>query len=150
MCLEEELLIAWIKANSKIRNHRYVKDMTYNEAIILGLLYQAQTNEENSRLLQLKDLCQETKMLKSAVNRYVNNLEKKQYLRRIKLAGNNKSVYLILELEAIETYQKMHKEIIAIIKPLIEKLGKEKTQELVSLLTEVTTIFETNILNKSK
>lgn len=145
----EELLRTWLMISSKIRTHRYVENMTYNEALILGILNYQRT-VSMIPYVQLKDLCEKTQMLKSAINRIVNNLVEKGYVERIKLDSNKKAVYIKMTDLAITEYELEHQKGLAIASVVIREMGEQKSNQIISLLKEATEIFENKCINEQR
>ena len=71
--LNENLLNAWLRLSTSINNPRIVSEMTYNESLVCNILYNHSESE-----ITATDLCNATKMLKSQMNRTLNQLEKKR------------------------------------------------------------------------
>lgn len=81
-------------------------------------------------------------MLKSQMNRTLNELEKKGIVIRERSKVDKRQVYVKMDLENAELYHKQHERIIKIVDEVIERLGMEKAIQVVELLTEVTTIAD--------
>ena len=74
--LHEDLLSAWLQLSTSINNTRVVSELTYNESLICNILYN-NSKHNSDRKLTATDLCSATKMLKSQMNRTLNQLEKR-------------------------------------------------------------------------
>ena len=131
--LNEELLDAWLKLSISVSNERMDSEMPYNEALICNILYWNHKKYPD-RLLTATDLCRETKMLKSQMNRTLNNMEEKKLIRRERSNRDRRHVFITLNLEESDIYKKQHAKILHLIDTVIEKFGKEKTMEIISTL----------------
>ena len=64
----EALLGAWLRLSTSINNSRLVTELPYNESLICNVLYRNDLLH-NEKKLTATELCAETKILKSQMNR---------------------------------------------------------------------------------
>lgn len=125
--LLEDLIQAWIKSTSSIKNNRIFSEISYNEAIILNLCYNAYLERKG---IYTKEIIQTTKMLKSLVNRTLNYLRAKNF---IYTTTEKKQVIVYFNPQMEESYKKIHEHTIDYVLPIINKLGEENIKEFIRI-----------------
>ena len=135
----ENLLDTWLKTTFVICNRRIVKELSFNESVVCRLL-----NESNQNNLNMKDtdLCNKTKILKSLMNLTLNNLEKKEMIRRVRSKKDKRQYYLVLNEEHIDVYKREHKRIIGLIKEATKELNDTEIQNIIDVLGKITDSME--------
>ena len=139
MQLNEVLLGAWLKISTAINNSRLVSEMSYNESLICNILYRNAT-EHSDRFLTATDLCAETKILKSQMNRILTQLEEKNLITRERSSQDKRKIYVRLTSEQSNAYLRQHAQILKLLDDIIEKLGDEKTLEIIKALNGVSDV----------
>lgn len=139
--MNEELLDAWLKLSVAINNEKVVSDMPYNEALICNILYRNQIHDPLKKLTAT-DLCNATKMQKSQMNRTLNSMEEKSLIMRERSELDKRQVFVSLNMEQNEIYERQHVKILEIIDSLTERLGEEKSKQALQLFTMITNIAE--------
>lgn len=139
--LNEELLSAWLRLSTTIVNNKVVSDMPYNESLICNILYRNQLHHPEQRLTAT-DLCNETKMLKSQMNRTLNQMEEKRLILRERSDRDKRQVFVTLDMDNASSYQQQHEKILQIADAIIEKTGNEKALEIISLFETISDIAE--------
>lgn len=139
MQLNEVLLGAWLKISTAINNSRLVSEMSYNESLICNILYRNAT-EDPEHFLTATDLCNETKILKSQMNRILSQLEEKNLITRNRSSQDKRKVYVQLTTEQSNAYLKQHAQILELLDDIIEKLGEEKTLEIINALNGISAV----------
>ncbi|MBP3579134.1 MAG: MarR family transcriptional regulator [Lachnospiraceae bacterium] len=139
MQLNEVLLGAWLKISTAINNSRLVSEMSYNESLICNILYRNAT-EQPSHALTATDLCAETKILKSQMNRILTQLEDKNLITRERSAQDKRKIFVRLTIEQSNAYLKQHEQILKLLDDIIEKLGEEKTLEIIDTLNGISDV----------
>ncbi len=134
--LNELLLASWLRISTSINNSRVVSEMSYNESLICNVLYQNHL-DGNKVPLTATDLCQATKMLKSQMNRTLNQLEGKNMITRVRSPKDKRQVYISLNLEQAKAYEKQHQQILSILDHVIGELGRERAIEAVHLFNDI-------------
>lgn len=143
--LDEELLAAWLRLTNVIDNQRLASargtaELPFNEAMVCGLLAQAQ---EAGRCLTASALCRQTCILKSQMNAILRSLERKGLISRRQSQSDRRLMELRLLPEGYALYQESHRRSIAITHCLIDRMGREQAQVLLPLLRQAADIFET-------
>ena len=141
MQLNEVLLGAWLKLSTAINNSRLVSEMSYNESLICNILYRSAT-EFPDKALTATDLCEETKILKSQMNRILTQLEDKKLITRERSKQDKRKVFIRLTTEQSNAYLKQHEQILKLLDSIIEKLGEEQTKEVIRALNGISDIAD--------
>ena len=131
--INEELLTAWLRISTSVNNSRLVSEMSFNESLICNILYSNQISE-NPKALTATDLCKETQILKSQMNRTLNKLEERGMIIRIRSEQDKRNVFIHLNTENSDKYTSQHKEILAIIDAIIKKIGIENAKTAIDTL----------------
>lgn len=139
--LNEELLEAWLRLSTIINNERLVSDMPYNEALVCNILYKYEKREPEKNVTAT-DLCRETRMLKSQMNRTLNSLEEKNIIKRMRSDKDKRQVFISLNMEETDIYYRQHEKIIELLDTVIEKFGEEKSLEIIKLFTTISNTLE--------
>lgn len=134
--LNEQLLDAWLSLSTTVINDRVVSEMPYNESLICNILYRNQL-EDPDRKLTATDLCNETRMLKSQMNRTLNSMEKKGFISRERSEQDKRQVLVTFHFDQAEAYQKQHEKILKMADAIIGKLGVEKSCEVIDLFKTI-------------
>lgn len=135
--LDERLLSAWLQLSVQIINERVVSDMPFNEALVCNLL----SKDEHNRLTAT-DLCEQTKILKSQMNRILNSLEEQGLIYRERSTADKRQIYVTLNRQKNSLYEKEHAKNLQLVHAIIEKFGKEKTESLLEDIAVISAITE--------
>lgn len=141
MQLNEVLLGAWLKISTAINNSRLVSEMSYNESLICNILYRNATEYPDQKLTAT-DLCAETKILKSQMNRILTQLESKNLITRERSSEDKRKIFVRLTSEQSNAYLKQHEQILKLLDDIIEKLGEEKTLEIIHSLNRISDVAD--------
>ena len=133
--LNEELLTVWLQLTNIIDNHRLARGLSFNEALVCGLL--------SGGCRTASDLCAETHILKSQMTAITHSLEAKGILRRQRSQQDKRRVELQLLPEGAARYADGHRQALALADRVIDAMGEEKIRTLLPLLRQVTEIFNT-------
>ena len=137
--LNEQLLSAWLQLTTCINNERVVSDLPFNESLVCNILYQQQMQTPEQKLTAT-DLCQATKMLKSQMNRTLNNLEEKGLISRERCSQDKRLVYVTLNIEHDSVYELQHEKILKLVDAIIERLGAENAKQTIFLMNQIANI----------
>lgn len=137
--IHEELLNAWLRLSTAINNTRLVSEMTYNESLICNILY---NQAKKAGTITATDLCNMTNMLKSQMNRTLNQLEKKNMITRERSTIDKRQVYITMNLKQCQLYEQQHAKILHILDAVITKLGNEKAIDAISLLNQISDVAD--------
>ncbi|MBP3350902.1 MAG: MarR family transcriptional regulator [Lachnospiraceae bacterium] len=145
--INEDLLEAWLRLSISINNPRLVTAITYNESLICNILYKHAHNKD-SKPLTATDLCKMTNMLKSQMNRTLNQLEEKELISRERSTVDKRQVFVSMNMQQCHIYETQHKQVLGILDAVIGKLGIERSQEAIKLLNAISEVAEQLNLGK--
>ena len=132
--INEKVLGAWLKLSTTICNERLVSELPYNETLICGILHRnAVENPDNQ--ITATELCEKTNIQKSQMNRTLNSMEEKGLIIRKRSAKDKRQVFVSMNMENAAIYEKQHKKVLDIVDTVLEKVGKEKAEEIIQLFT---------------
>ncbi len=132
--INEKVLNAWLKLSTAICNERIVSELPYNESLVCGILHENAVEHPEEKITAT-DLCVKTNMQKSLMNRTLNSLEEKGLIFRKRSEKDKRQVFVSMNMENAEVYERQHKNILRVVDEIVEKVGKEKADEIVQLFT---------------
>ena len=132
--INEKVLSAWLKLSTAICNERIVSELPYNESLVCGILHENAVEHPKEKITAT-DLCEKTNMQKSLMNRTLNSLEEKGLIFRKRSEKDKRQVFVSMNMENAEVYERQHKNILRVVDEIVEKVGKEKADEIISLFT---------------
>lgn len=132
--INERVLDAWLRLSTTICNEKIVSDLPYNETLICSTLYR-NAKQCPEKKLTATELCARLRIMKSQMNRTLNSMEAKGLILRERSDSDKRQVYVDLNMENIETYKQQHEKILDYVGRLLEKIGKEKAEDIVNLFT---------------
>ncbi len=132
--VNEKVLSAWMKLSTSICNEKIVSEMPYNESVICGILHR-NAMENPDKKITATELCEKTNMQKSQMNRTLNVMEKKGLIYRKRSEKDRRQVFVSMNMENAQIYECQHKKILHVVDKLLDKVGKEKAEEIVQLFT---------------
>lgn len=136
----EQILSAWLKMTTIINNDKITGTLPFNEAMICRYLY-----ENRDKNVIASKLCQWMHMKKSQMNRTLTNMENKNLIHRIRNTEDKRQIFIVLNDEMNEVYQKQHQKVLQIVDDICKELGEEKTEEVLSLFSLISNIAENKI-----
>lgn len=138
MCnMNEKILNAWLKLSTTICNERIVFQMPYNESLICSIL-RRNALEHPERQMTATELCAQTNIQKSQMNRTLNCMEEKGLILRKRSEKDRRQVYVTMNMENAGVYEGQHEQILKIVDQVMEKVGKEKAEEIIQLFGLIT------------
>ncbi len=135
----ESLLKAWLRLSTSIINSRLVSTLSYNESLILSLLF---SSTKSGLSMTATELCRFTKMLKSQMNRTLNLLEKKKLILRERSSSDKRQILITFNMEQASQYEKQHADILEIVDHVISKLGTQNTKQAITLFSQIADIAD--------
>lgn len=139
--MNEALLNAWLRLNTTVSTPRLVSDMTYNESLICTILYQ-HTHTQNPQALTATTLCSMTNMLKSQMNRILNQLEEKNMITRERSTLDKRQILITMNPNQCHTYERQHSQIMNVLDAVIDSLGIEKAKSAIHLFNDISDVAE--------
>lgn len=135
----EEILNAWLNLSKSVNNERLVSGMTYNESLICNYLYRTLSHNPDQEVTAT-DLCQETKMLKSQMNRTLTDMEERKLILRKRSNIDKRRICIQLNPEQSRIYKAQHVEILRLIQSIVDELGEEKALQAKDLFNTIADI----------
>ncbi len=123
-----DLIQAWVQLSCILRNSRFTKALPYNEAIVMLQLYQA-----GDRPITIKQITEQTHMLKSQVNRTINSLEEKGLLERCEPEGDRRLGHVRMRNDHLALFLQVHNESLQIAKEIGTIIGPEDTENFIRI-----------------
>lgn len=132
--INEKVLSAWLKLSTTICNERIVSEMPYNESLICSILHH-NALEHPDKKITATELCERTNIQKSQMNRTLNSMEQKGLIFRKRSEKDKRQVFVTMNMENAEVYECQHKKILNFVDAVLEKVGKDKAEEIIQLFT---------------
>lgn len=133
---QEDLLRAWVQMSVCIRGNRILTDMSMNEMVIYSILLRRQ--QEGGQLLTATELGEETRLLKSQINKILSGMEKKDLIERVRCLEDKRKVYIRLRKDHTQIYLDEHRRVMELMGYVAGELGEEKMTVLTALVDEAT------------
>lgn len=130
--LQEDVIASWVRLTGILKNTRLTQGMIYNEAIVM-LIVNRKYEEDGVGLVSFKEIVNETKMLKSLVNRTIDSLVRKELLMRCDGELDRRTTFVRPIPEHLGEYLNVHKRTLALVKNIIDIIGKEDAETFVRL-----------------
>ena len=130
--LEERLLEAWIGARGMLKDSRITKTMTYNEAVVMKLVYDQYRRDGVGRTA-VSLIVKKTGMLKSLVNRTINALCAGGYLRKERGEEDARSLFVCPEKERLGDFLAVHQQSLALARSIVAVVGEEDAEAFVRM-----------------
>ena len=129
---QEELLQSWIDMSLRIRGNRLVSGFSFNEIVICRILYRQQ--QQGGEPVTAADLCRSMQLLKSQINKILNDMEKQGLIERERSETDRRKMEIRLKPGAEQVYMQAHERILKIMAHVYQELGKEQSESLTALL----------------
>ena len=139
--VNETLLKSWLKLSSSVINPRVVAELTYKESHVCHILYHSYLSDPQKHMTAT-DLCAQTKMLKSQMNRTLNLLEEKGIITRTRSEQDKRQVYVVMNWEGADKYRVQHERILKLVDGIIERLGEEQAGQTAQLMSRIADIAD--------
>ena len=134
----DELLSAWLKLTSTLWNTRLVKNLTYNETHVMGILLRHEKKEP----LTATDLIRQTRLLKSQMNKLLTMLESRGFITRIRSDIDKRLIHIHLTDEGREAYLEEHKDIESFVALLVTRIGADRALSVARELSDINVILD--------
>ena len=134
--MQEALLQAWMAMEVGIRGNRLLSDLSMNEMLICNTLYARRQGAP----VTATELCAKTQLLKSQMNRVLNQMEFQGLIRRERSSSDKRVVYVYLQEEAIPRYLQEHQHVLNIVAQVSAALGQENTEALAALMQKAAAV----------
>lgn len=125
--LREQMLGAWIEVNGMLKDSRITRDLTYNEAVVMKLVYDRYRADGTGRTA-VGYIARETRMLKSLVNRTVGALCAGGYLIRERGEADGRNVFVRPVESRLRDFLAVHQRSLALVQQIIDVVGPEDAE----------------------
>ena len=131
--LEEIMLKAWINMSVNTRENRLLNELSFNEMLVLNMIQDKECS--------FKELVNELNILKSQLNRVIQNLVQKKLIIAY-TPENDKRSLMIKKGYNTELYKQEHARMIEIMRKIRKQIGEEDTLKLIYLLNQVASLVK--------
>lgn len=131
--LEEIMLKAWINMSVNTRENRLLNELSFNEMLVLNMIQEKECS--------FKELVNELNILKSQLNRVIQNLVQKKLIIAY-TPENDKRSLMIKKGDNTELYKQEHARMIEIMRKIRKQIGVEDTLKLIYLLNQVASLVK--------
>lgn len=130
-----ELLDAWMNMTANIKVNRLLQDMSLNEMFICSYIYRFNK-------ASFKQLIEKTNLLKSQMNRQLNDLIEKGFVTKNTDDKDKRKIVLEMTEKGKEVYLKEHEKVVALISRVTKELGNKKSASLAKLMKEAVGVLD--------
>ena len=131
--LEEIMLKAWINMSVNTRENRLLNELSFNEMLVLNMIQDKECS--------FKELVNELNILKSQLNRVIQNLVQKKLIIAY-TPENDKRSLMVKKGDNTELYKQEHERMIEIMRKIRKQIGEEDTLKLIYLLNQVASLVK--------
>lgn len=131
--IEEIMLKAWINMSVNTRENRLLNELSFNEMLVLNMIQDKECS--------FKELVNELNILKSQLNRVIQNLVQKKLIIAY-TPENDKRSLMIKKGDNTELYKQEHARMIEIMRKIRKQIGEEDTLKLIYLLNQVASLVK--------
>lgn len=135
----EELLDAWMGMAMGIRGNRILKNLSFNEMVVCRILYQA---ERENREVTATDICARSRLLKSQVNKLLNDMENNCIIERHRDQNDKRRILITLSEKNRGVYLEEHDHVMEILKKISRQFDREETEFLIEKMRKVVTLMD--------
>ena len=133
--IEERMIDAWVLLASTIKENRFLDDFSFNEMMVLGIVYKHKN-------ISFTNLCKETAMLKSLLNRTLTSLIDKNILEMKAFEGDKRKKIISFKDDKYDVYLKEHEKLVKVMTSIKNKIGLKKTEQLVESLNTLGNVIK--------
>lgn len=126
--IRERLLTAWIGINSLFKDSRMTRELTYNEAIVMKLVYDQYRADGEGRTA-VRSILKRTHMLKSMVNRTIDSLCAQGYLVKERDERDARALRVRPVPQRLGGFLAIHQRSLDIVQAVIDVIGPEDAEE---------------------
>ena len=131
--LQERLLSAWIGINGFFKDSRMTRELTYNEAVVMKLVYD-QYRADGVGCVPVQSILKRTNMLKSLANRTIDSLCAQGYVVKER---NGRALSLRFVTQRLPDFLAVHQRPLALAQAVIDTIGPEDTERFVRICERV-------------
>lgn len=117
-----------------------LRDLRYNEALICNILMKNEI-EHPGRRLTATDLCRESHILKSQMNRTLQCMEEKGIIERQRSTEDRRRVYTRLRPDSV-IYERQHDQVLDTVGAIAARVGTDNVDQIVDMLNAISEAAE--------
>ncbi|MEY8437418.1 helix-turn-helix domain-containing protein [Atopobiaceae bacterium 24-176] len=136
----ERMLAAWLRVTTSVSQVHQLRDLRYNEALICNILMKNEI-EHPGRRLTATDLCRESHILKSQMNRTLQCMEEKGIIERQRSTEDRRRVYTRLRPDSV-IYERQHDQVLDTVGAIAKRVGVDNVDQIVHLLNAISDAAE--------
>ncbi len=129
---KERMLAAWLRVTTSVSQVHQLRDLRYNEALICNILMKNEI-EHPGRRLTATDLCRESHILKSQMNRTLQCMEEKGIIERQRSTEDRRRVYTRLRPDSV-IYERQHDQVLDTVGAIAARVGTDNVDQIVDML----------------
>lgn len=130
--LRERLLTAWIGINGMFKDSRMTRELTYNEAVVMKLVYD-QYRADGLGRVPMQTVLKRTNMLKSLANRTVNSLCEQGYLLKERDDEDARALFIRPAPDRLPDFLTVHGHSLGLVQAVIDVIGEEDAAQFVRI-----------------
>ncbi len=134
--LEENMLDAWIGARGMLKNSKITKSLTYNEAMVMKIVYD-QYRQDGVGRTAVSTIVRRTNMLKSLVNRTINALCQRGCLRRERGEEDGRNLFVYPVEERLGEFLSVHQQSLTLARRIVDVIGEEDAAAFVRMVEKL-------------
>ncbi len=137
---KERMLAAWLRVTTSVSQVHQLRDLRYNEALICNILMKNEI-EHPGRRLTATDLCRESHILKSQMNRTLQCMEEKGIIERQRSTEDRRRVYTRLRPDSV-IYERQHDQVRDTVGAIAARVGTDNVDQIVDMLNAISEAAE--------
>ena len=137
---KERMLAAWLRVTTSVSQVHQLRDLRYNEALICNILMKNEI-EHPGRRLTATDLCRESHILKSQMNRTLQCMEEKGIIERQRSTEDRRRVYTRLRPDSV-IYERQHDQVLDTVGAIAARVGTDNVDQIVDMLNAISEAAE--------
>ncbi len=134
--LQNNLILSWVKLSGIIKNNRITTGLTYNEAIVMLILY-SNYLKDGAGLTSIQDIIKETGMLKSLTNRTVGNLKQKGLIEYSVGTSDRRTRFVKCVEEKLDVFLQVHNSSLSVAKSIMDIIGQDDTKTFINIVNKL-------------
>ena len=131
--LEERMLNAWIGARGMLKDSKITRNLTYNEAVVMKLVYDQYRRDGLGRTA-VSRIVKQTNMLKSLVNRTINALCERGYLLRERGEEDGRSLFVRPVEARLDDFLAVHRQSLDLARRIVDVAGQADAEAFVRMV----------------
>lgn len=137
---KERMLAAWLRVTTSVSQVHQLRDLRYNEALICNILMKNEI-EHPGRRLTATDLCRESHILKSQMNRTLQCMEERGIIERQRSTEDRRRVYTRLRPDSV-IYERQHDQVLDTVGAIAARVGVDNVDQIVDMLNAISEAAE--------